>query len=62
MSRWDRILNAAQRIADRILLGPAANTPRLPFRPTWDERRLDHIHVIDRDLGVLDKAFPEHDQ
>lgn len=69
--KWIVILRAA---IDRVLIGPYANgprpnTPRLPFRPLWDERRLDHLYVIDPDevtppfpAGVIDRAIPEHDQ
>lgn len=49
-----RAAHRATNIVDRILIGPTINgprpnTPRLPFRPLWDERRLDHMHVIDDD-------------
>lgn len=51
MSMWARFLRRAERVVDRIIIGPLppANTPRLPFRPLWDERRLDHMHIIDDD-------------
>ena len=57
-----RFLRSLTRWVDRGLIGPKPNTPRLPFRPLWDERRLDHLHVIDEEpisLNVLDRASPE---
>jgi hypothetical protein len=62
VSRWRRLVKAAELVVDRVLLGPSINgphpnTPRIPFRPMWDERRLDHFHVIDDD-GDVTPPFP----
>ena len=62
----DRFIARLQHAVDRILIGPRADPP-IPFRPRWDERRLDRLHDIDEPgpdpaaLALLDRAFPHGD-
>lgn len=56
----NRFLRSLTRWVDRGFIGPEPNTHRLPFRPTWDTRRLEALHIIDDDDDI-DPPFPPAD-